>query len=113
MPHCNTDTFQIYLDEFSKQSMDEFKIIMLDNGAFHKGQNLIIPKNIALLFIPPYSPELNPAEKIWQKIKRAFSGRIYETLDHVSEFITQQVNQLTNEQVKSICGYDYIFSSLN
>jgi transposase len=93
--------------------MDEFKIIMLDNEAFHKGQHLIIPKSIALLFIPPYSPELNPVEKMWQKMKRAFSGRIYETLDHVSEFIAQQVNQLANEQVKSICGYDCIFLSLN
>jgi hypothetical protein len=48
MPHCNTDTFQVYLNEFSKQSLDEFKIIMLDNGAFHKGQNLIIPENIGV-----------------------------------------------------------------
>ena len=36
---------------------------MLENGAFHKWQNLIITENIALLFIPPYYPELNPAEK--------------------------------------------------
>ena len=110
MPHCNTDTFQVYLNEFSRQSVDEFKIIMLDNGAFHKGRNLIIPKNIALLFIPPYSPELNPAEKIWQKMKRAFSGKLHQTLDNVSEFITNQVTILTNQQVKNICRYDYIYS---
>ncbi|MFV7234208.1 transposase [Flavobacterium sp. ZB4R12] len=35
-------------------------------------KTLIIPNNIALLFIPPYSPELNPSEKIWWRIKRAF-----------------------------------------
>jgi len=64
MPHCNTDTFQVYLNEFYKQSPDEFKVIMLDNGTFHKGQNLIILQNMALLFIPPYSTELNPAKKI-------------------------------------------------
>ncbi|MFZ4798514.1 MAG: transposase, partial [Bacteroidia bacterium] len=58
LPHCNSDNFQIYLDEFSKIKPSEFKIILLDNGAFHKSINLIIPKNIALLFIPPYSPEL-------------------------------------------------------
>lgn len=109
MSHCNTDTFQTYLDEFSKQSADEFKIIMLDNGAFHKGKNLIIPKNMALLFIPPYSPELNPAEKIWWKMKREFTGKLHKTMNNISEFIANQVTILTDNQVKSICRYDYIF----
>ena len=83
---------------------------MLDNGPFHKAKKLIIPENIALLFIPPYSPELNPAEKIWWKMKRAFSGKLHKTLTNVSEFITNQVNIITDEHVKRICKYDYIFS---
>ena len=110
MPHCNTDTFQVFLNEFSEKSPDEFKILLLDNGAFHKADRLIIPKNIALLFIPPYSPELNPAEKIWWKMKRAFSGKLHKTLDNISEFIENQVAILTNEDVKSICRFEYIFS---
>ena len=110
MPYCNTATFQIYLDEFSKKSPDELKIVLLDNGAFHKCKRLIIPDNIILLFIPPYSPELNPAEKIWWKMKRAFTGKLYKSLDNVSDFIKDQVNILTDEHVKSICMYEYIFS---
>lgn len=55
------------LNEFSRQSQDEFKIILLDNRVFHKEQHLIIPENIALLFIPTFSPELNPAEKFGRK----------------------------------------------
>jgi len=46
--------------------------MVLDNGAFHKAKALIIPENIILIFLPPYSPELNPAEKIWAKFKRDF-----------------------------------------
>jgi transposase len=110
MPYCNTDTFQIFLDEFSKNSPDEFIVLLLDNGAFNKAQKLIIPKNIALLFIPPYSPELNPAEKIWWKMKRSFSGKLHKTLNRVSEFIRNEVIIITNEQVKNTCRYEYIFS---
>lgn len=110
MPYCNTDTFQVYLNEFSKCSADEYKILLLDNGAFHKAIKLSIPDNIALLFIPPYSPELNPAEKIWWKMKRTFSGKLHETLDNLSEFIRNQVNILTDEHIKSMCRYEYIFS---
>ena len=109
-PECNGDNFQIFLDEFSKEDEEEFKIVLLDNGAFHKVQKLIIPKNIELLFIPPYSPELNPSEKIWWKMKRAFTGKLHKTLDEVSDFITNQVVILTNDVVKSICGFEYILS---
>jgi len=69
MPGCNSDNFQIFLNEFSLQNPTEFKIIVLDNGAFHKAKALIIPGNIALIFLPPYSPELNPAENIWAILK--------------------------------------------
>ena len=39
--------------------------MVLDNGAFHKAKKLEIPDNIKLVFLPPYSPEMNPAEKMW------------------------------------------------
>ena len=111
MPNCNTEAFQAFLNEFSQHLPQEFKIILLDNGAFHKAQKLIIPENICLLFIPPYSPELNPSEKIWWKMKRAFSSKLHKTLDQVSEFIKNQVVNLTKEQVMSTCGFEFIFSS--
>jgi hypothetical protein len=69
MPFCNSDAFQAYLDEFSMQKPEEFKIIVLNNGAFHKAKKLVVPPNMALLFLPPYCPELNPAEKAWHFIK--------------------------------------------
>ena len=54
MPYCNTECFEVFLD----------------NGAFHKAKRLLIPDNIALCFIPPYLPELNPAEKVWAFTKK-------------------------------------------
>lgn len=108
MSFCNSDAFQVFLDEFSKENPEEFKIILLDNGAFHKAAKLKIPTNICLLFIPPYSPELNPAEKIWWRMKRTFSGKLHKTLDEVSAFIDLEAQRLTKETVRSICGYEYI-----
>jgi transposase len=110
LPHCNTENFQIFLDEFSKVNPNELKIMLLDNGAFHKAERLIIPENTVLLFIPPYAPELNPAEKIWWKMKRAFSGKLHKTLENVSEFISNQVEKITKKDIKSTTNYDYIFS---
>ena len=86
--------------------------MVLDNGAFHKTAALQIPENIALLFLPAYSPELNPAEKIWAILKRKFTNKLYHTLDQVSEFIEHAIQLLSTEQIISTCSFNYIFSNL-
>ena len=109
LPYCNTLTFQLFLDEFAKEEPDEFKIVVLDNGAFHKAKALVIPPNIILVFLPAYSPELNPAEKIWAKCKRAFTNRLFKTLEELSLFIEEAAKTIDISTVKSTCAFAYIF----
>jgi transposase len=105
LPHCNTDTFQIYLNEFSSQKPDELKIIILDNGAFHKAKRLQIPDNIVFIFLPPYSPELNPAEKIWRYLKDRISLKVYKNLSELQDDLCNLVvHHLTADRIKSITG---------
>jgi transposase len=113
MPSCDTANFQIFLNEFAIQDPDEFKIIVLDNGAFHKAKSLEIPKNIGLIFLPPYSPELNPAENIWAILKREFTNKLHKSLSDISDFITKSSQKLTKISVKSTCSFEYISSALN
>jgi transposase len=113
MPHCNSLNFQHFLNEFSNERPQEYKIIVLDNGAFHKAKTLEIPLNIGLIFLPPYNPELNPAEKIWANLKRKFTNKFCKTLDEVSEFITYSIQGLEKEVVKKTCDYEYILSNSN
>ena len=112
LPMCNGNTFQIFLDQFSLQNEQELKLIVLDNGAFHKARTLVIPDNIVLIFLPPYSPELNPAEKIWARFKRQFTNQFFKTMDDLQEFVCKISKTLECNEVKSICGYKYIFSDL-
>jgi transposase len=105
---CTADIFQIYLNEFSLQRPNELKVIVLDNGAFHKARKMIIPKNILLVFLPAYSPELNPAEHIWWSFKRAFSNKIFDTMDDLNYFLFGLSNSKSNETIKSETNYTYI-----
>ena len=109
LPYCNTDSFELFLNEFSAQNPNELKVMVLDNGAFHKAKRLKIPENILLIFLPPFSPELNPAEKMWAKFKRAFTNKLYKTLNEVSVFIKNQVQKLNPIETKKTCAFDYIF----
>ncbi len=83
--------------------------MVLDNGRFHKAKRLIIPENIVLVFLPPYSPELNPAEKIWAKYKREFTNKFYNSLEDVENFMANIVKATTKKEVMSICAYSYVF----
>ena len=104
MPHCNANTFQHFLDHITVQNAAEFKILILDNGAFHHAKKLHIPNNIVLLFLPPYSPELNPAEKMWRYFKDRVSMIAYNNIEMLQDQISTIQKNLTSENVKSICG---------
>ncbi len=109
LPFCNTQTFQIFLNEFSKQEPTELKVMVLDNGAFHKSKSLIIPHNIILLFLPPYSPELNPAEKVWWLLKREFVCQTFENMDDLNKHIGKSLKKIIKtETIKSLCSYEYL-----
>lgn len=108
---CNAQVFERFLKEFSEQKPNEFKIIVLDNAAFHKAKKISIPENIALVFQPPYSPELNPAEQIWAWYKRDFTNKVFDSIPKVVDFFTEKTKQLSENIVKSIARYEYIFSN--
>lgn len=109
LPTCNSDNFQLYLNEFSLQSPKEFKIIVLDNGAFHHSKTLVLPHNIALLFLPPYCPELNPAEKIWRHLKDALANTLAKTLEELSEKLHNIiVTTLGATTILSLTPYQYL-----
>ena len=109
LPKCNNDYFQIYLDKFSLVNPKELKVIILDNGAFHKAKRLKVPKNIILIYLPPYSPELNPAENMWARFKRDFTNRLFNTIRKLENYMGKQVKELTKEIVRKTCGFEYIF----
>jgi len=111
MPYCNADSFQIFINTLANQDLTEYKIVVLDNGAFHHAKALKIPENMTFVFLPPYSPELNPAEKIWATYKRAFTNRIHKTLDELSRFISEVIKTTTKNSIISTCSFSYIFEN--
>lgn len=107
MPHCNSYTFQVFLDYLCGQKPDEFKVLILDNGAFHHAASLVIPTNIAFVFLPPYSPELNPAEKMWRYFKDRVSMTAYNTIETLQQQLSHITNLITPQLIQSICGNQF------
>ncbi len=104
-----SEIFYKYIKAFSEYKPDEFKIIIIDNAGFHSLSKYNIPKNIGLIRIPPYSPELNPSEKIWGYIKQFYKNRVFENLENVKTWLYNFIrNKLPKDKILSIT-YNKLF----
>jgi transposase len=64
------------------------------------------------IYLPAYSPELNPIERLWSIQKKTSSGENYSSLDKLKEQVNRIIKSLTNEEVLSLCGWDYILEAI-
>ena len=106
--HVDTDCYQRFLDEFSAHYSDSLNILQVDNGRFHKSKDLVIPDNLILLFQPPYCPELNPIEHLWQYLKADLKWATFKTLEQLQTKLDQLLADLSPEIIASITGYSFI-----
>ncbi len=81
-PAANTEMMNLHLEEISTQVAPGACAVMLCDGAgwHQQGDKLKVPTNISLLPLPPYSPELNPQENIWQFLRQTYlANRVFDT----------------------------------
>jgi transposase len=65
LPHVNTECMQFFLNEVSVHHPQEHIVMVIDGAGWHRSDALKAPANIYLLKLPPYAPELNPIEHVW------------------------------------------------
>ena len=111
--HVDTDCYQRFLKEFSQRYADSLNILQVDNGRFHTSKKLNVPSNIILLFQPPYCPELNPTERLWEYLKKDLKWESFNNLDQLEVKVDQLLTELTPEIVASVTGYSFILDAVS
>jgi len=109
LPQVNTEMMNIFLEELSK-AYSEYKILLImDQAGWHKSKELNIPPNIEIEFLPPYSPELNPVERLWKWIKKeAVHNKVFATLEQLMESVINEYQKLSSEKIASLCACSYL-----
>ena len=109
----NTTIFEAYLKEFSTYKPNEYKIVVIDNAGFHSTKHIEVPENIYLLRIPPYNPELNPCEQVWEHLKSRFKNKRFETMESLKIWLNNTVKQMKENTIKSITSNHHYLNAFN
>lgn len=104
-PTVNTDYMNEHLRFISKQAgQNKHIVLVLDQAGWHVTKALRVPENITLLHLPPYSPELNPIERVWAYLKSHYlSNRVFEDYDDLFDASRDAWNALAESDLRSIC----------
>lgn len=109
--HVNTDCMNIFLEQMSKELGDKKAFLVMDCASWHKSKGLKIPENITIIYLPPYSPELNPVERLWQYIKHnILRNKIYDTIDMLKEVLSEFICNIEKSSIRTICSVNYLSS---
>lgn len=112
LPAANAEVMQLFLDRFAATLADDVHALMvLDGAGWHDERALSLPDNLSLLALPPYSPELNPVERLWLYLREHYlSLRLFDDTEDIVEACCQAWNRLTQQpqRIQSLCNYPWI-----
>jgi hypothetical protein len=94
----NTLRMSEFLGRVSQAHPTEFILIVLDGASSHKAKDLVVPENIRLLALPPYAPQLNPQEHVWDELReKEFPNRVFSQLEAVIRQLEQGLHRLATD----------------
>lgn len=106
----NTANMQIHLDLISKKYPSDLVMIVMDNASSHTAKALQVPSNISICPLPPYSPELNPQEQVWKKMRTFSANMIFSTMEKCIAHIDQSIEKLLHSplELSRLTNWDWI-----
>jgi hypothetical protein len=117
LPWVNAETMSLFLAEVARRHLDEFVLMVMDQAGWHLAGELGVPDNMRLFFLPPYSPELNPAEHLWESLREdCFANTVFVDLDAVVQTLADGLSALEDDprRTQRMTGFEWITSiSLN
>ena len=106
----DSEAAHTFLLELKKQHPDETVILVWDNASCHRVKVHRTIPGLIVLFLPPYSPELNPTERFFEELRKATANRIFSTIDEQETVIEEALKALSNDTdaMKRLLGYEWI-----
>lgn len=112
LPQVNGAWMQVFLDEIASRYAQHNIIMVLDGAGWHRSGRLRLPENLKLHFLPPYSPELNPQEHLWDELhEKFFHNKAFDSKQDLLKGLLALEND--PQRVRSITGWEWIISAVH
>lgn len=113
IPRVNTNWLNRVYQSFANDvGISETKKVLLveDNAGWHRSQKVKVPEGMIVEFLPPYSPELQPAERLWSLVDEPLVNQNFETIDEIEEILSKRCNTLLNlkQEIKNLTNYHWL-----
>jgi hypothetical protein len=111
LPIVNTEAMSVFLAEVSQRHAQEFSVMVRDGAGGHRAKRLQVPPKRRLMPLPPWSPQVNPVEHVWDEVREKwFAQRVFASLDAVEEQLLTALKTLAADlpRVASLTGFDWI-----
>lgn len=115
LPDMYTDTLSIFLGKVAERHEKEFIVMVLDGAPCHRSGTLVVPTNLRLVEQPPYSPELNPVEHLWEEMREKwFANKTFASMSAVIKMLITSLCSLEQSphRIQSLAGFNWILTSL-
>jgi transposase len=85
-------------------------LLIEDNAGWHRSQQVIVPEGIIVDFLPPYSPELQPAERLWKLVDEPLVNQYFETIDEIEDVLAQRCCVLSDmkDEIRHLTNYHWL-----
>ena len=113
LPQADTPAMSLYLAEVARRHPGEHILMFLDRAGWHQARELVVPPNLTLDWLPPYSPQCNPQELVWREVRRQpFGNHDFDSMDQVEAALELRLRELesTPAQIQSLTGFDWIIN---
>ena len=113
LPHADTAAMSLYLAEVARRHPQEHMLMFLDRAGWHQAHGLVVPDNLTLDWLPPYSPQCNPQERVWREVRRQpFGNHNYDSMDAVEAALERRLRELecAPQIIQSLTGFDWIIN---
>lgn len=114
LPWVNAQMMSLFLDEVARRHPDEFIVMVMDQAGWHVAGDLVVPENMRLFFLPPYSPELNPAEHLWKALRQeCFANTVFASMHAVQNALAAGLRTMEDNpyRAQSLTGFKWITST--
>ena len=113
LPMLNAEYVQVFLDEFARARPQTLNVLLLDNSRCHTASTLVVPTNVVLVFQPPYTPEVNPAERIWRQLKDELAWTCCTDLTALQARVVDLVQAWDAATLQTLTAYPFIMDAIN